>query len=220
MAKVDLTRRAEIGREKRARTRAQILEGTEILLAERPPEALTVDAIVDAAGVAKGTFYYHFQSIEELTAAVGAKLAESFDDLLAPARLGIPDPIARLSFGLTKFLEKAIAEPLWARLVIQSAQAPTGVREGIRANLKADLAEAKAQGRLTVQDIELAADIVIGVWLEVARGTLERGAAPNLAGQIVEAVLRALGATQPDARRSAGSPTGQAPRSSRRKARG
>ena len=220
MAKIDLARRAEIGREKRARTRAQILEGTEILLAERPPEALTVDAIVDAAGVAKGTFYYHFQSIEELTAAVGAKLAESFDDLLAPARLGIPDPIARLSFGLTKFLEKAIAEPLWARLVIQSAQAPTGVREGIRANLKADLAEAKAQGRLTVQDIELAADIVIGVWLEVARGTLERGAAPNLAGQIVDAVLRALGATQPKARRSAGSRTDRPPRSSRRNARG
>jgi AcrR family transcriptional regulator len=160
---------------------------------------------VDAAGVAKGTFYYHFQSIEELTAAVGAKLADSFDHLLAPARLGIPDPIARLSFGLTKFLEKAIAEPLWARLVIQSAQAPTGVREGIRANLKADLAEAKAQGRLNMPDIELAADMVIGIWLEVARGTLERGAAPNLAGQIVDAVLRGLGATQPKAQRSAGS---------------
>jgi len=200
MAKIDLARRAEIGREKRARTRAQLLEATEILLAERPPEALTVDAIVDAAGVAKGTFYYHFQSIEDLTAAVGAKLAESFDDLLAPARLDIADPIARLSFGLSKFLEKAIAEPLWARLVIQSAQAQTGVREGIRANLKADLAEAKAQARLTMQDIELGADIVIGVWLEVARGTLERGAAPYLAGEVIDAVLRALGVSQPEAR--------------------
>jgi AcrR family transcriptional regulator len=220
MAKIDLARRAEIGREKRARTRAQILAATEVLLAERPPEALTVDAIVDAAGVAKGTFYYHFQSIEELTAAVGAKLAESFDHLLAPARLGIPDPIARLSFGLTKFLEKAIAEPLWARLVIQSAQAPTGVREGIRTNLKADLAEAKAQGRLTAQDIELAADIVIGIWLEVARGTLERGASPDLPGQVVDAVLRALGPMPQPAPRRARPPTGQAPRRSRRKAPG
>jgi AcrR family transcriptional regulator len=220
MAKIDLARRAEIGRERRARTRAQILEATEILLAERSPEALTIDAIVDAAGVAKGTFYYHFQSIEELTAAVGAKLGESFDDLVAPARLGIPDPIARLSFGLTKFLEKAIAEPLWARLVIQSAQAPTGVREGIRGNLKADLAEAKAQGRLTMQDIELAADIVIGVWLEVARGTLQRGAAPNLVREFLDAVLRALGATQPEARRSAGSRTTRSPRRSPRNARG
>ena len=216
MAKVDLARRAEIGRERRAKTRAQILQATEILLAERPPDALTIDAIVDAAGVAKGTFYYHFQSIEELTAAVGVKIGESFDDLLAPARLGIPDPIARLSFGLTKFLEKAIAEPLWARLVIQSAQAPTGVREGIRANLKADLAEAKAQGRLTMPDIELAADIVIGVWLEVARGTLERGAAPNLACEVLDAVLRALGATQPEARRSPASRTNRSKRHSMR----
>ena len=80
MAKIDMARRAEIGRDKRARTRAQILEAGTMLLAERPPEALTVDAIVEAAGVAKGTFYYHFQSIEELAAAVGAKLGESFDE--------------------------------------------------------------------------------------------------------------------------------------------
>src|SRR5205085_6485557 len=50
----------------RARTRAQIIEAGALLLAERPLEALTVDAVVEAAGVAKGTFYYHFQSMEEL----------------------------------------------------------------------------------------------------------------------------------------------------------
>ena len=111
MAKIDLARRAEIGREKRARTRAQILEAGAMLLAERPPEALTVDAVVEAAGVAKGTFYYHFQSIEELAAAVGEKLAESFDELLAPARLGMPDPIARISFGFTQFLDEGDRGP-------------------------------------------------------------------------------------------------------------
>ena len=35
MAKIDLVRRAEIGREKRAKTRALILEAGAILLAER-----------------------------------------------------------------------------------------------------------------------------------------------------------------------------------------
>ena len=128
MAKIDLARRAEIGREKRARTRAQIVEAGLILLAERPPEALTVDAIVEAAGVAKGTFYYHFQSVEELVAAVGAKLADSFDELLAPSRLDEPDPIVRMSLAFTKFLEKAINDPLWGRLVVRSAQAPAGSR--------------------------------------------------------------------------------------------
>jgi AcrR family transcriptional regulator len=113
MARIDLTRRAEIGREKRARTRAQIVEAGAMLLSERAPEALTVDAVVEAAGVAKGTFYYHFQSIDELAAAVGERLLETFDDLLAPARLGKADPIARMSFAFTEFVEKAIA-PLGA----------------------------------------------------------------------------------------------------------
>ena len=195
MAKIDLARRAEIGREKRARTRAQIVEAGAMLLAERPLEALTVDAVVDAAGVAKGTFYYHFQSLEELAAAVGEKLGESFDELLAPARLGLRDPIARLSFAFTQFLEKAIADPVWARLVVQSAQAPTEFARSVRAHLKTDLGEARAQGRLTMQDIELAADIVFGIWLQVTRGTLQRRAAPDLVGRALDAVLRALGAS-------------------------
>ena len=197
MAKIDMARRAEIGREKRAKTRAQILEAGTMLLAERPPEALTVDAIVEAAGVAKGTFYYHFQSIEELAAAVGAKLGESFDEMLAPARLKLSDPIARLSFAFTQFLEKAISDPVWARLVVQSSQAPTEFAQGIRAHLKADLTEAIDQGRLSVQDVELAADIVIGICLQVMRGVLERRAASGVAGQALDAVLRALGASQP-----------------------
>jgi AcrR family transcriptional regulator len=204
MARVDLARRAEIGREKRARTRAQIVEAGTVLLAERPPEALTVDAVVEAAGVAKGTFYYHFQSIEELAAAVGEKLGETFDELLAPARLSQPDPIARISFALTQFLTKAIADPVWARLVIQSAQAPTEFLRSVRSNLKADLTEAKAQRRMVVQDVELAADIVAGIWLQVMRGTLQRRPAPNLAHQALDAVLRAIGASpRPRHRRAA-----------------
>jgi len=194
MAKVDLARRAEIGRERRAKTRAQLVEAGEMLLAERPPEALTVDAVVDAAGVAKGTFYYHFQSIDELAAAVGAKLGESFDELLTPARLEFRDPVERLSFAFTQFLERAISDADWARLVVQSSQSPNEFGLGVRANLKADISEAIAQDRLSLRDVELAADIVIGIWLQVTRGILERGAHRELIGHAGAAVLRALGA--------------------------
>ena len=187
----DLARRAEIGREKRGRTRAQIVEAGLMLLAERPPEALTVDAIVEAAGVAKGTFYYHFQSVEELVAAVGASLADTFDELLAPSRLGEPDPVERMSLAFTKFLEKAINEPLWGRLVVRSAQVPAAIG-GVREHLEA---EAIAQGRLAIHDAQLAADIVIGIWLQVTRGSIERRAAPDLTRQALAAVLRALGAS-------------------------
>ena len=196
MATIDLARRAEIGREKRARTRAQIVEAGALLLSERPLDALTIDAVVEASGVAKGTFYYHFQSIDELAAAVGAMLGQTFDELLEPARLKLRDPIARLSFAFTQFLEKAITEPAWARLVIQSSQSPSEPFGGVRANLKMDLAKAIAEGRLSVRDVELAADIVMGVWLQVTRGSLERRPPANLPSQALEAVLRGLGVSR------------------------
>ena len=196
MAKIDLVRRAEIGREKRARTRAQILEAGALLLAERPPEALTVDAVVEAAGVAKGTFYYHFLSISELAAAVGVMLGESFDEMLTPAKLELSDPVARLTFMSTQFLEKAISDQVWARLVVQSSQSPTEFGRGIREHLKGDLADTIAQGRMVVKDVDLAADIVIGILLQIMRGIIERGAPHDLIREALDAVLRALGAAE------------------------
>ena len=196
MARVDLARRAEIGQERRARTRARISDAAARLLAERSPEALTVDAVVEAAGVAKGTFYYHFDSLEELFAAVGERLAETFDKMLEPARLGLLDPIARISFAFSQLLEKATADPIWARLLVQSLQAPTEFARSVRANLKADLTEAKAQDQLAVQDVELAADIIIGVSLQVTRGTFQRRPPVDLSRQALDAVLRAIGAVR------------------------
>lgn len=196
MANIDLARRAEIGRDRRAQTRSQILEAGAKLLSERHAAAVTVDNVVSAAGVAKGTFYYHFQSMDDLVAAVGEKLAESFDEVLAPTMLAIRDPIARLSFAFTKFLEKAIADPTWARLVVQSAQSPAVFGHGIRAHLKADVAQAIAEGRVSIEDEDLAADIVIGIWLQIARATVERQPAANLSDEALAALLRALGVPQ------------------------
>jgi len=193
MANIDLERRAEIGRQKRARTRAQIVEAGATLFGGRSQEAPTVDAVVEAAGVAKGTFYYHFKSIGDLAAAVGAGLSQSFDELMSPARLERRDAIERFSFAFMKFLERASTDPDWARLVIQSAQSPIEFGIGVRANLKADIEEAIAQGRVTVRDVELAADIAIGIWLEVTRGIIARGPRPETTGQALDATLRALG---------------------------
>ena len=202
MAKINLERRAKIGHERRAKTRAQIVEAGAMLLAEGPAKALTVDAVTEAAGVAKGTFYYHFQNIEELVAAVSVRLGRSLDDVLAPARTEMRDPIARLSFAFTRSLEKAISDTGWARLVVQTSETRNEFGRSVRDNLKAEIAEAIAQGRVTVQDPELATDILVGIWLQVTRGILERVAPPELSSQALDAALRAIGSARPESRSS------------------
>jgi hypothetical protein len=106
-----------------------------------------------------------------------------------------------MSLAFTQFLEKAINDPLWGRLVVRSVEAPAAL-DRIRKNLKADLAEAIGQGQVALRDVELAADLVIGIWIQVTRGTLERRATPDITRQALEAALRALGATQPRNRKS------------------
>ena len=67
---------------------------------------------------------------------------------------------AGVSFAFSQLLEKATADPIWARLLVQSLQAPTEFARSVRANLKADVTDAKAQDQLAVQDVELAVDII------------------------------------------------------------
>ena len=98
MANVDPIRRAEIGREKRARTRAQLAAAARSLFGRRPVESVTVDDVVEEAGVAKGTFYVHFEDLSALTAAVADELVRTFDELLQPQRVSMPDFVdARLT---------------------------------------------------------------------------------------------------------------------------
>jgi hypothetical protein len=48
-----------------------------------------------------------------------------------------------------------------------------------------------------VKDVELAADIVMGIWLQVIRGTLERRAAPDLANRALTPCFEPLARPRP-----------------------
>ncbi len=196
MAKIDLARRAKIGRDRRERTRAQIVKAGATLLAEGA--ALTLDAVAEAAGLAKGTFYYHFGNVEELIAAVNVQLERSFDEVLTPPHAGLSNPVARLSFAFAQSLEKAVSDTAWARLVVQTSQKPNKFGRGVRKKLTADIAEAIRQGQMAVLDPELATDIFVGIWLQVTRGTFERAPTPDLTCKALEAALRALGSAPPE----------------------
>ena len=199
MARVNLARRAEIGREKRARTRAQLMEGAKALLAERPIEAVTVDDVVTAAAVAKGTFYYHFRDLEDLAATLARDIAHGFDELIRPGRLAFPDPLERVCRGLMAFLDKAIDDPRWGRLVL-NGPAPAELGRSVRHNLTADLMAAREAGKLGLEEVELAADLVIGIWREVTRAIVEGRLAEGGVDTACAAMLRALGLTRSEAK--------------------
>jgi len=197
VARIDLARRAEIGRDRRLKTRAQLVAATRVLYAERAIDAVTVDDLVSAAQVAKGTFYVHFASLSQIQAAVADELAQEFDELLQARRLAITDPVERVAAGCGAFIAQAIASPAWAALVARGAESLPNFAARTRVRVLEDL-EAAA-GRIGGVTPDLAAEFVFAIVLQAIRlaaaGQLPGGQAPA----IIAGVLRAIGLTNEDA---------------------
>jgi AcrR family transcriptional regulator len=193
MAKVDPERRAQIGQEKRAKTRAQLISAATSLFAKRAVESVTVDDIVNEARVAKGTFYVHFDDLNALTVAVADKLVRTFDEFLQPQRLSMPDPLMRIAFACNGFFEKALEDPSWAAVVARMAWSFPTVGRVARSRLLEDL---KLALKEVPQDssLELNLEVVLGIVIQVLAAIGQRRLSSRDRQAAVGSILRAIGA--------------------------
>jgi AcrR family transcriptional regulator len=193
MAKINLERRAEIGAEKRARTRAQILAAANTLFAKRPWGSVTVDDLVTEAGVAKGTFYVHFDDMDALAAAVADDLIRTFDEMLQPYRLSIDDPLVRIAFGCNAFLEKALDDPVWASLVARMARSYPAVGRTARIRLSEDLKRVLEAAPHDELSLGLGLEAALGIVLQLLAAIGEGRLTPDDRQPAIRSVLRAIG---------------------------
>jgi AcrR family transcriptional regulator len=194
MAKVDPERRAQIGQEKRAKTRAQLISAATSLFAKRAVESVTVDDIVNEARVAKGTFYVHFDDLNALTVAVADGLVRTFDELLQPQRLSMPDPLMRIAFACNGFFEKALEDPSWAAVVARMAWSFPTVGRVARSRLLVDLKLALKEVPQQDSSLELNLEVVLGIVLQVLAAIGQRRLSSRDRQAAVGSILRAIGA--------------------------
>jgi AcrR family transcriptional regulator len=203
MARVNLERRAEIGLAKRNRTRGAILEAARACYAAPKAAPVTVDAVMQAAGMAKGTFYVHFEDLAALEAELGEILTDELDRRLQPARVTADHPLTRLATALTVLLRDLARSPTRARLVARAASAIPDVVNAMQAHLRQDLADAHAAGVLAMSSVELAARIVTAISRQAAQDLADKRIDDSAVPDIVRAILRAMGCTPRDAVRHA-----------------
>ena len=199
MANINLERRAEIGREKRGRTRLQLLTAAKALFSKRSWESVTIDELVQEAGVAKGTFYSHFNDLEELAAAVADELIDAFDAMIQPARLSISDPLLRIAFGCDAFLMQSLSDRPWALLATRMARSHPTVGLLVRGRLSDDLRDALDKSPQPGLTPELGVEVIIGVVLQVAAAIGEGRFDDRARPEAIRCVLAAIGVGRRDA---------------------
>ncbi len=198
MARIDLKRRAEIGRERRAKTREQLIAAARFLLTRRSIDSVTIDDVTWQARLAKGTFYSHFRRLDDLWAAVAAELVEAFADLADASRRSVADPVEAIAVGCAAFIGEAQRDPAWGGLIARGAWAFPTVAGAARERLKANVRLAQTQGRLGLFSTEVGSDLVFGIVLQAMRSASEARLSARDVADVIQAILRALGVRAKD----------------------
>jgi AcrR family transcriptional regulator len=193
---------------RRLRTRTALLHAGRALLATRDIDGISIDEIVAAADVAKGSFYNHFTDKESFAREIGAAVRTEAERLAVGANTGVTDPAARVARGLCVFLRFAIEHPDSAKALWRLNPGSTMADAPINRNLRDDLMRGIRARRFAAVDLEIGLLLVMGAVVIAMRHVLEeRVSTPpgSIAAQMAGGMLRSLGLTAAEARRIADS---------------
>jgi AcrR family transcriptional regulator len=163
---------------RRRETRRQLLQAATELCVERGVERVSIDAICQAAGVAKGSFYNHFESREQLFDVVLRDSVDRHFTNLHEYEPQIEDPltlaIARSEYGFRILLDN----PTLCRLLLQAGPAQPGdtVERGMRLGIGEQLRNAAEAGAFAHLDKELVYAAYFGVVSQTLRALLASSA--------------------------------------------
>jgi AcrR family transcriptional regulator len=160
--------------EKGQATRERLVTAARGLFASQGYEATSVDAVLKAAGVARGSLYHHFPTKEALFDAVLDQVVAEVAAEVGKRARRQSDPLESLRAGCRTWLQMAL-DPGVQRIAIVDAPAVVGWarwREldeqhtlgGVRKSLRA-IAE---QGRLPAGQVDLMAHMVLAAVNEAA----------------------------------------------------
>ena len=179
--------RTRVGRQRATRTEARILAVALGIFAEKGPDAPVVDDFVKAAGIARGTFYNYFGSVEQLLEATSVWTSGTTVAAITDAMAGIGDPAHRVGTGFRLFLGRARAEPVWALFIARVWKL------GDLRPLSIDLARGRAAGSFRYASVGAAMDVLLGGAREALFRLGEARAPDEYVEQVVAQLLQGLG---------------------------
>ena len=179
-----------------ARTRLALMKAGRKLFAEHAAEGVTIDEIVLAAEVAKGSFYTHFADRDALVAAITQETREWVERRVDAANADVADPARRIARAVCVYLRFAFDEKEQAGVLSRVQASHTSLAAPLNQGLVEDVTRGLAEGRLTVATVESGALFVLGVaqatMLRILRET-SIAAAVMIGQQMSALLLRGLG---------------------------
>ena len=184
-----------------ARTRAALVGAGLNLLADRPVEGISVDELVGAAGVAKGSFFNHFADKQAFAAAIAETIRADVEVRVAAFNAGEADPLRRLTGGMIVAAAFATGEPRRAMILARNAASLTPHDHVLNLGVMADLEAVCAAGLASPGDERAAVLFWLGACHTLISALIaaphDHAGTVRALGGMMRLALRGLGASEP-----------------------
>jgi AcrR family transcriptional regulator len=178
------------------RNREALLAATEMLIAQKGRERVTVDEITETADLAKGTFYNYFSDKNAIVHEAALVARADLESRVRSAQAGVNDPAQRLAIGICVFLRSAASDPIRVGVVAQMYGEWLHPEAEGNLGLRMDLEHGYCVGRFSGSSIPAAVVLTVGVVQAGIKQVFEMSDsnyAQSLASDLCSIVLRALG---------------------------
>jgi AcrR family transcriptional regulator len=172
-------------------TRQRLLEAGLRLAHAAALSALRVDEVVEAAGVAKGTFYVHFRTREDFLVALHGRFHDSLAERMELAVAGQAPGLRRLLRSSLAYLD-ACCEQRGIKAMLLGARTEPGIQQAVSAqNARFALLAAEEFKAADWPAPQQAARLWVGL---VAEGAIAEADAGRKLPPLRQALARFLGA--------------------------
>jgi AcrR family transcriptional regulator len=169
-----MERRAQIGLERRTRTKAKILDAAFRALGRENGRLARIEQVTALARIARPTFYTYFSSMEELYAALSYDLSREFNSAVLGYCAQLRDRAEEAGAAIRYYLRKADRDHMWGwGMVNISLSGPIFGAETCAAAMST-VAEGIRSGVFKVGDANVGRDMMLGSTV-AAMTTLLRG---------------------------------------------
>lgn len=142
--------------------RLRLMQSALTVFASKDPDASNIEDFIAAASVSRGTFYNYFSTTSDLLFAIATTMSDEVLQLVDPVVLASADPVHRFATGTRLYMSMALRYPLWGRFITRVGTRIAARGQLIEQYLTRDLGDAMKMGRIKVDSLLVARDIVLG----------------------------------------------------------
>ncbi len=178
------------------RTRAALIAAGRRLFCNGAVDSVSIDDIVQAANVAKGSFYNHFSDRDALVDAISSEIRGNVERAIELANADVEDPATRVARAVSSFFRFALDNIESAGFLVRVHVGDTSLSAPINSGVVGDVSRGLREGRFAIPTVEAGMLCVLGVTqVTLARIISEPQSvhAVSLAQQMCSLLLRGLG---------------------------